>query len=122
MKICIPTKKDNGLNSIVYGHFGSAPCFVVYDTTNKDIKAINNMNERHAHGQCNPLLSFKDNPIDIMITGGIGMRALQKLNVIGVKAFKTNTEQTVSDVIDSYNTNKLKELTLDDSCMHHNCQ
>lgn len=32
MKICFPVSKVNGMESEVYGHFGSAPSFVVIDT------------------------------------------------------------------------------------------
>jgi len=32
MKVCFPVQKDNGIDSTVYGHFGSAPAFVIVDT------------------------------------------------------------------------------------------
>ena len=32
MKICFPVQNDNGIESTVYNHFGSAPVFVVFDT------------------------------------------------------------------------------------------
>lgn len=116
MRICMPTENDDGLNSIIYGHFGSAPYFIVYDTEKKVFKTINNGDKQHAHGQCNPLSSFEENPIDIMVTGGIGYRALERLQANGVKAFKTTTEITVSDVINSYLQNKLKEIMINDTC------
>ncbi len=31
MKICFPVEQHEGLESQVYGHFGSAPSFVVVD-------------------------------------------------------------------------------------------
>ena len=30
MKICVPVEVNNGLESRPFGHFGSAPMFVVY--------------------------------------------------------------------------------------------
>lgn len=116
MRICMPTENDNGLNSIIYGHFGSAPYFIIYDTEKKVFETINNGDKNHVHGQCNPLSSFEEKPIDMMVTGGIGYRALERLHANGVKAFKTTTERTVSDVINSYLQNKLKEITINDTC------
>ncbi len=55
MKICFPVELDKGLESEVYGHFGSAPVFVVFDTEAKSISTINNQDLGHTHGMCNPL-------------------------------------------------------------------
>jgi predicted Fe-Mo cluster-binding NifX family protein len=118
MRICIPAENNNGLSSTVCGHFGSAPYFIIYDTNSKSIDFINNADGKHEHGQCNPLASFANKPIDIMITGGIGARALQKLNAGGVKAYKTTIEQTAADVVKSFECNLLEEITLDNACSH----
>jgi predicted Fe-Mo cluster-binding NifX family protein len=40
MKICFPVESDKGLDSEVFGHFGSAPTFVVFDTEAKSIDTI----------------------------------------------------------------------------------
>ncbi|OHD12030.1 MAG: hypothetical protein A2Y34_13720 [Spirochaetes bacterium GWC1_27_15] len=122
MKICIPTENNNGLNSTVYGHFGSAPYFIIYDTNYNKIEVINNMDKNHQHGQCNPLASFVEKPIDVMVTGGIGGGALKKLNANGIKAYRSTKEATVSEVIKNYESNKLVEITLNDTCSHnHGC-
>ena len=35
MKICFPVEKDEGIESQVYNHFGSAPVFIMVDTEGK---------------------------------------------------------------------------------------
>ena len=105
----------------MYGHFGSAPYFVIYDTGDKSIDVINNEDTAHAHGNCNPLRSFEKKPIDIMITGGIGARALQKLNAFGVRAYRADTERVVADVIKSFENDKLIEILPGEGCGHHGC-
>ncbi len=122
MRICIPAENNNGLNSDMCAHFGSAPYFIIYDTENKSLDSINNLDDTHEHGQCNPLASFINKPIDVMITGGIGARALQKLNAGGVKAFKIESDRTIDDVIKSFESNLLKEITLDNACSQHQHQ
>jgi len=119
MRICIPTENNDGLQSIVYGHFGSAPYFIIYDTESKSIEVINNRDTHHEHGQCNPLSSFDRTPVDMLVTGGIGMRALEKLNAGGIRAYRTTTEKTVSEVISRQAENRLVEITPDDACSHH---
>ncbi len=54
MKICIPTETGEGKNAQVYGHFGSAPYFTIYDTDAQSIEIVDNANSHHEHGTCNP--------------------------------------------------------------------
>ena len=42
MKLCFPVKIDNGLESIVFNHFGSSPLFVLLDTETNETGVINN--------------------------------------------------------------------------------
>ena len=121
MRICIPAQNNKGLDSTVYGHFGSAPFFIIYDTGDESIDVIDNMDTPHAHGNCNPLASFEKNPIDIMVTGGIGAGALQKLNDAGVKAYRTDAERIVAEVVTSFENNKLTEILPGEGCGHHGC-
>ena len=45
MRICIPTETDMGQEAKVYGHFGSAPYFTIYDTEEMTLE-----NACHQHG------------------------------------------------------------------------
>ena len=121
MRICIPAQNNKGLDSTVYGHFGSAPFFIIYDTGDESIDVIDNMDTPNAHGNCNPLASFEKNPIDIMVTGGIGAGALQKLNDVGVKAYRTDAERIVAEVVTSFENNKLTEILPGEGCGQHGC-
>ena len=40
MKICVPVENNKGLDSKPFGHFGSAPSFVVCDLETGDLKHI----------------------------------------------------------------------------------
>jgi len=55
MKICIPTENDMGVESIVHGHFGSAPFFIFYNTKTEETETIHNRDQHHAHGTCHPM-------------------------------------------------------------------
>lgn len=86
MRICIPTENKEGLNARVYGHFGSAPYFTIYDTQKETFKAVDNTNAHHSHNMCSPLGVLGASSIDTVVCQGMGMRAVQKLNEANIKA------------------------------------
>jgi len=120
MKICIPVVADQGLNSQVNGHFGSAPYFAVCDTENNGIEIVQNDNAHHSHGMCHPLSVIRDKSIDVVVCNGMGMRAIQKLNEGGIKAYLADKD-TVAEIIESYNSGKLQEITIENACQQHGC-
>ena len=118
MKICFPVESDKGMNSEVYGHFGSAPVFVVVDSETKVIEAINNQNLIHEHGMCNPLKALDGKKVDAIVVGGIGAGAISKLNVAGIKVFRA-FQGSVQQNILALENNKMAELTIQHACGGH---
>jgi predicted Fe-Mo cluster-binding NifX family protein len=118
MKICIPSEENKGMDSPVYGHVGSAPYFVVYDSDTKTFSVIDNNDIRHQHGRCNPLRSFENTRIDVMITRNIGQGALRKLNSGGVKVYRASNKRTAAEAVKSFENREMRELTIDDVCNH----
>ena len=55
MKVCFPVKSNEGLSSVPYNHFGSAPEFVICDLESNDVKSIGNGDLGHEHGKCQPI-------------------------------------------------------------------
>ncbi|HNX91571.1 MAG TPA: NifB/NifX family molybdenum-iron cluster-binding protein, partial [Candidatus Omnitrophota bacterium] len=88
MKICIPTEGNEGMNAKVYGHFGSAPFFTIVDSKSGAIEIVDNANQHHAHGMCQPMNALTGKQVDAVVTGGMGARAVQKLNEGGIKAYR----------------------------------
>jgi len=120
MRICIPVEKDEGINSKVYGHFGSAPWFLIYDTANKSVEVLENGNQHHTHGACNPLGAISGKKVDVVITGGMGMGAVMKLNAGGIKVYRS-TLATVKDVVEESVKGKMEELNATNACASHGC-
>ena len=118
MKVCFPVLKAEGLDSEVYGHFGSAPVFIVVETDNNAVITINNKDQHHAHGACNPLKALNDKHVDAIVVGGIGAGALTKLNQQGIKVFQAQA-QTVRENIQILKDQDLPELTLQHTCAGH---
>ena len=121
MRICIPTSGSAGPEADVYGHFGSAPRFVIYDTESRTYEVADNAGKDHEHGQCNPFRSIERQSIDALVTGGIGMRALQLLLARNIRVYRATGERTAAEVISSFQDGTLKEITLEETCAHHDC-
>ena len=118
MKVCFPVEENQGLDSQVYGHFGSAPGFVVVDTTTSEVTAINNSDRIHQHGACNPVAGLDGHQVDAIVVGGIGGGALQKLNRAGMRVFQAE-EGTVTENIALFRINGLPEYMPGHTCGGH---
>ena len=117
MKLCFPVENDDGMDSVVYGHFGSAPMFILYNSKTNELDIINNQNKHHAHGMCSPLEALNGKVVDAIVVGGIGAGAINKLSTMGIKIFRAS-ENTIQNNIDLFKKSLLRELTYNDACVH----
>lgn len=118
MKVGFPVERDEGMESKVYGHFGSAPAFVVVDTEKNEVRTIQNQDLHHIHGACNPIQALDGQMLDSLVVGGIGGGALMKLNALGIKVYEAGA-QKVNENLKLFKKNSLQELTMDHSCKAH---
>ena len=121
MNICIPVAKDQGLDSLVYGHFGSAPTFLVVDTDKLTCQAIANTDQHHAHGMCHPVAALAGHKVDGIVVGGIGRGALMSLNASGLQVWKSHLP-TVRETVDAIKGGALSVVTPGDTCGGHGAQ
>ena len=120
MKVCFPVKSNEGLNSVPYNHFGSAPEFVICDLESNDVKSIGNGDLGHEHGKCQPIKALSGEVVDAVVVGGIGQGAIVKLNSMGIKVYQA-VEGSIGDNIDSLNKGELKEFDSKHTCNHDGC-
>ena len=120
MRICIPTETNDGKSAQVYGHFGSAPYFTIYDTDKNAVEIIDNSNQHHEHGMCQPMGSLIGKKIDAVVCGGMGGRAVQKLNEGGIKTYRA-VAGTVKDIVGQFTKGGLEEITAQNACAQHGC-
>jgi len=118
MKLCFPVQKDEGLDSTVYNHFGSAPSFVVVDTQTNSVASIANRDQHHAHGACNPLKALDSQQVDAIIVGGIGAGALTRLNQMGIAVHRSQAP-TVRENMTLHADQRLPVLTVQGCCGGH---
>jgi predicted Fe-Mo cluster-binding NifX family protein len=118
MKICIPVAEDRGLESLVYGHFGSAPTFVLVDSETMSVESLENRDQVHAHGQCSPLKALAGAQPEAVVVGGIGAGALLGLRNAGIQVYRA-AGKTVAEVIALLKQGGLKGIDWEDACGGH---
>lgn len=118
MKICMPTMGKDGLKEKVHNHFGSAEYFTIYNTETKDVEVIDNSGKEHAHGACQPLKAVAGYDIDIVLTSGMGKRAINKINAGGIKIYKLEGD-IVEEAVQKFEAGELQELTPAMGCGGH---
>jgi predicted Fe-Mo cluster-binding NifX family protein len=118
MIICIPVEKDDGLDSAVCAHFGSAPFFLMVDTETRSARSIPNSDTHHAHGMCHPVAALGGEKVDGIVVGGIGMGALNKLNAAGFQVFQSQSG-TARETIEAFTSGKLPVFTPQKTCGGH---
>jgi len=118
MKVGFAVQGNEGVESKVYDHFGSAPAFIIVDTDGKDVVTVNNRDLHHVHGACNPIMALDGKSVDAMVVGGIGAGALAKLNALGIKVYEAGAP-TVKENLALLTENKLQELSVQNACRAH---
>jgi predicted Fe-Mo cluster-binding NifX family protein len=116
MTVCFPVTEARGLQSKVYGHFGSAPAFLLVDTESRVVKKIDNRDLHHAHGACSPLKALGPHGVDAVVVGGIGRGALMGLASAGVKVYRASAPTAAGNL---EMLRELEEITPAGACAGH---
>ncbi|MBI9082663.1 MAG: NifB/NifX family molybdenum-iron cluster-binding protein [Desulfobacterales bacterium] len=118
MKIAFPTQDDQGMESLVHGHFGTARHFVIVDSDTGAFNAHSNPDADHLHGECQPINALNGAQVNAVVVGGIGAGALRKLRQGSIQVFR-GVEGTVSENLGLINAGKLPEFAFDQVCGGH---
>ena len=118
MKIASPVAEYLGLESHVYGHFGSASAFALVDAETMSVEAVSNSDKAHVHGACSPMRALAGARPDVVIVGGIGGGALMGLREAGIKVFRA-AGGTVADAVRQFKAAELTEIDESGVCPGH---
>lgn len=110
MLIAISLETNNDVESTVAHHFGRCPYFGFVTTEENEIQSIeivdNPYYAAHQPGQVPGFIN--DQKADVMISGGMGGRAIQFFEQFGLGAY-TGASGTVSETIEKYFAGELNE-------------
>ena len=120
MKIAITAENNNGLESLVAQHFGHAPYFILVDVEDGQVTATksvaNPFVNGHAPGQIPGFIHQQK--ADVMLSGGMGGRAIQFFEQAGIQA-ATGASGTVRQALESYLGGKLSEAAPCNESVEH---
>lgn len=88
MRIAVSADDARGLESVVSPHFGRCPCFVLVDVEGQEVCGTDVVENpyygSHQPGQVPGFISQHD--VDVMLTGGMGRRAVTFFEQFGIEA------------------------------------
>ena len=94
MRIAISSQDNQGLDGIVAQHFGRCPYYTFVDVEGKQIEHVtvvpNPHYDNHQPGQVPAFI--KAQGTDVLITGGIGRRAIALFEQFGIQTYAGATE------------------------------
>jgi len=103
MKIAVSTETNNGLESIIAHHFGRCPFFALVDVEGTNVKAVevveNPYYGAHQPGQVPDFIHQQK--ADVMLSGGMGGRAIQFFEQFGIQT-ATGATGTVQSALEGY--------------------
>ncbi len=110
MRIAISVEKKNDLDSTVAHHFGRCPFFAIVDVEGTEIQTIevieNPFFSGHEVGEVPGFI--KEQKVDVMLSGGMGGRAIQFFKELDIEA-STGADGTVRSALKGYFGGELSE-------------
>jgi predicted Fe-Mo cluster-binding NifX family protein len=103
MRIAVSAEDNKGLDSVVAHHFGRCPYFILVDVENEEIKTVQAVSNPFVHGhQPGQVPGFiQEQKANVMLSGGMGGRAIQFFQAAGIKA-ATGANGTVRESLERY--------------------
>ncbi len=88
MRVAVSADDARGLDSVVSPHFGRCPYFIVVDVEGQEVREVdvveNPYYSRHQPGEVPGFISGHN--VDVMLTGGMGRRAVAFFGQFGIQA------------------------------------
>ena len=116
VSVIIPVKDINGLASVVHGHFGRAPYFVIlkFDDNNMEIEDFyyNEFLEEKKHIGIKVIKAVIRYKLDLLFTTQIGEISFYMLKDNFVDIYKVREGLTIKKVIEQYRDKTLELVTI----------
>ena len=119
IKVAIPVDADEGLESKLAGHFGRARMFAIAELEeDPEAAGVNVVANQSTHfggkGYASQALAGLEP--NVVITAGMGRRAIDIMQAQNIAVLKGTQGETVSALLRAYVDDKLPELT--EGCAH----
>ncbi len=103
MRIAISTEENQGLASKVAQHFGRCPFYVLIDVEEDEINTVSSIANPHFQSHAPGMVPnfINDQQVNVMISGGMGGRAIQFFQQFGIEV-ATGAAGTAQDALSAY--------------------
>lgn len=117
MKVCIPTRDNNGMEGAIEQHFGKAPTYTILDTDSGEVFVIPNSSDHMGGVDLPPELLHK-NGVEIMLCAGLGYKAVKMFESYGIDVF-VGAGGKVQDTIEAWKAGQLHNASAENTCAEH---
>lgn len=117
MKLVIPTNSKKGLDDKIAEHFGRCFTYTFLNEKGEIIEIIDNISE-HMGGDGLPPELMKKHGANVLLCRGLGPRAINLCKELGIDVYVYEAN-TVRDIFNLWQSNKLKKAGVEDSCEQH---
>lgn len=98
MLICFPTATEGGVESELYGHFPSAPLFLIVDSATGASCTVANCDPENPYAGCNPFSALRSRPLDAIVVDAIGDDALCAMNLCGFRVYRAESRSVAENL------------------------
>lgn len=118
MLIAVPSEAPGGLDAVVSEHFGHCAVFTLVQVDDGSIGDVNLLaNQDHTEGGCMaPVMMLKDEGVEAMVAGGMGMRPLAGFRSVGIKVFFKEDAANVREAVQLIADGRGREFGDDHTC------
>ncbi len=124
MRIAISADDNNDLDSVVSPHFGRCPHYILVDVEGQEVKAVQAVDNPY-YGQHSPGMVpgfIHSQGVDVMLTGGMGGRAIGFFEQYGIEAV-SGASGTVRYALERYLGGELRGVQpCRESIEHGGCE
>lgn len=120
MRVAVPSDTDQGLQSTRSGHFGHSAYFTIATVEDGKVQKVEVFkNVDHDQYGCGGVIQYALSlGIDAIIVRGMGQPPFRAFTQSGAAVFIDPIAPTVGDVIDRFIAGGLRQMTLDQACVH----
>lgn len=120
MRVAVPSDTDQGLQSTRSGHFGHSAYFTIVTVEDGEVANVEVFkNVDHDTYGCGGVIQYALSlGIDAIIVRGMGQPPFRAFTQKGASVFIDGMAPTVADVIQKFIDGDLRQMTLDQACVH----
>lgn len=123
LKIAVPSVQPGGLDAAVAQHFGHCDLYTLIeaDETTKTVTSVTTVPScAHEHGGClAPVAYLADKGVNVLLSGGMGMRPLLGFLQSGVAVYYAAGAETVGKAVEAHLAGALPAFSPNHSCGAH---